>query len=138
MTGILRRFATASELATASAALFCEAAREAVEARGRFCAVLPGGRTPALLFAALRDADGVVFEPQKEGLDNLGELTQASSLCGACGEVCPVRIPLPQLINRLRHDAVRPDTAATRGAGSRAAFDTSAMSPTRRIRPSAC
>jgi 6-phosphogluconolactonase len=56
MTGNLRRFATVSELAAAGAALFCEAAREAVEARGRFCVVLPGGRTPALLFAALREA----------------------------------------------------------------------------------
>lgn len=56
MTGNLRRFATASELAADAAALFCEAAREAVTARGRFCVVLPGGRTPAVLFAALRKA----------------------------------------------------------------------------------
>jgi len=56
MTGALRRFATASELATAAAALFCEAACEAVKTRGRFCVVLPGGKTPALLFAALREA----------------------------------------------------------------------------------
>jgi len=27
-------------------------------------------------------------------------------MCGACGEVCPVRIPLPKLINHLRADAV--------------------------------
>lgn len=56
MTGTLRRFATARELAAAGAALFCEAAREAVESRGRFCVVLPGGKTPALLFTALREA----------------------------------------------------------------------------------
>jgi L-lactate dehydrogenase complex protein LldF len=62
---------------------------------------------------------GIIFEPQKEGLDRLGELTQASTLCGACGEVCPVRIPIPGLINRLRHDAVRKDPVATRGSGRR-------------------
>lgn len=56
MTGTLRRFGTADELANAAAALFCEAACEAVGARGHFCVVLPGGRTPALLFAALREA----------------------------------------------------------------------------------
>ena len=60
---------------------------------------------------------GIIFEPQKEGLDRLGELTQASTLCGACGEVCPVQIPIPRLISRLRHDAVRRDPVATRGAG---------------------
>ncbi len=62
---------------------------------------------------------GIVLEPQKEGLDAIGELTSASTLCGACGEVCPVRIPLPNLINRLRFDAVRADGKGARGHGSR-------------------
>lgn len=56
MTPNLRRFATVGELAAEAAALFCATAREAVAARGRFCVVLPGGRTPAVLFAALRKA----------------------------------------------------------------------------------
>ncbi len=60
---------------------------------------------------------GIVFEPQKEGLDRLGGLTGASTLCGACGEVCPVRIPLPNLINRLRYDAVRTDGLGAPGSG---------------------
>ncbi|OOZ35754.1 LutB/LldF family L-lactate oxidation iron-sulfur protein [Solemya velesiana gill symbiont] len=50
---------------------------------------------------------GSVVEPQKIGLDTLGELPTASTLCGACGEVCPVRIPLPDLLNRLRYEGVR-------------------------------
>ncbi len=62
---------------------------------------------------------GTVLEPQKSGLDRLGELTEASTLCGACAEVCPVRIPLPSLINRLRFDAVRRDPVATAGHGTR-------------------
>lgn len=56
MTGTIERFSTPGELANAAAALFFEAASEAVKTRGRFCVVLPGGRTPALLFAALREA----------------------------------------------------------------------------------
>ena len=63
---------------------------------------------------------GTILEPQKAGLNVHGELTQASTLCGACGEVCPVRIPIPSIINRLRYDAVRKDSDThTVGAGSR-------------------
>ena len=61
---------------------------------------------------------GIIFEPQKGGLDNYGGLTTASSLCGACGEVCPVRIPIPQLINRLRYEASHGE-GVTRGSGSK-------------------
>ncbi len=62
---------------------------------------------------------GTVLEPQKDGLKAHGELAQASSLCGACGEVCPVRIPLPSLINRLRYEGVRQDQSSTKDSGSR-------------------
>jgi L-lactate dehydrogenase complex protein LldF len=62
---------------------------------------------------------GTVLEPARAGLDRLGELTEASTLCGACSEVCPVRIPLPSLIHRLRHDAVRTDGAGAAGSGAR-------------------
>ena len=62
---------------------------------------------------------GTVLEPQKDGLKEHGELAQASSLCGACGEVCPVRIPLPSLINRLRYEGVRQDQSTTKDSGSR-------------------
>jgi L-lactate dehydrogenase complex protein LldF len=63
---------------------------------------------------------GSILEPQLQGLAARGELAQASSLCGACAEVCPVRIPIPRLLNRLRHEAVtagRP--SSTLGHGSR-------------------
>ena len=64
---------------------------------------------------------GTVFEPQQQGLASRGEWLTACTLCGACGEVCPVKIPLPQLINRLRFEAVRPVgsvDSALRGVGS--------------------
>jgi L-lactate dehydrogenase complex protein LldF len=61
---------------------------------------------------------GTILEPQKGGLDNYGGLTTASSLCGACGEVCPVRIPIPKLINRLRHEG-NSAQGNVRGSGSK-------------------
>jgi L-lactate dehydrogenase complex protein LldF len=53
---------------------------------------------------------GTVIEPQLQGMATQGELASASTLCGACAEVCPVRIPLPRLINRLRYEGVRRDS----------------------------
>ncbi|NEX19132.1 iron-sulfur cluster-binding protein [Thiorhodococcus mannitoliphagus] len=47
---------------------------------------------------------GAILEPQLQGLARQGELAQASTLCGACAAVCPVRIPIPQLLNRLRFE----------------------------------
>ncbi len=63
---------------------------------------------------------GSVLEPQRLGIENAGSLASACSLCGACGEVCPVRIPLPRLINRIRAEAVKlPDQLNTvRGSGA--------------------
>ena len=54
---------------------------------------------------------GSVLEPQLQGVQVQGELALASSLCGACAEVCPVRIPIPRLLNRLRAERVAPDAA---------------------------
>jgi len=60
---------------------------------------------------------GAILEPQLHGLERLGELAQASTLCGACAQVCPVRIPIPQLLNRLRHEQVQEsDSTGTIGA----------------------
>ena len=50
---------------------------------------------------------GSILEPQLQGLERQGELAEASSLCGACAEVCPVRIPIPRLLNRLRQESVQ-------------------------------
>lgn len=49
---------------------------------------------------------GSVITPGFEGLDRAGELPFASTLCGACAEVCPVKIPLPDLLLELRSRAV--------------------------------
>lgn len=50
---------------------------------------------------------GSVLSPLLSGLSEFGELAHASSLCGACREVCPVRIDLPGLLLKLRHDTVQ-------------------------------
>lgn len=41
---------------------------------------------------------GSVITPHYEGMKKFKHLSQASSLCGACGEICPVKIDLPQLL----------------------------------------
>lgn len=47
---------------------------------------------------------GKIVSPHLLGMEAAGGLTTASSLCGACGEVCPVRIPIPELLIRLREE----------------------------------
>ena len=50
---------------------------------------------------------GAVLTPALEGLDGDNKwLPQASSLCGACQEVCPVRIAIPDMLLKLRRDSV--------------------------------
>ncbi|MFW5883597.1 MAG: lactate utilization protein B [Verrucomicrobiota bacterium] len=48
---------------------------------------------------------GAVLSPLLKGPEfpELADLPKASSLCGACNEVCPVDIPIPELLLRLRH-----------------------------------
>ena len=46
---------------------------------------------------------GKILNPQVEGLKKAGVLATASSLCLACQEVCPVKIPIPDLLRRLRN-----------------------------------
>jgi len=64
---------------------------------------------------------GAIISPHLLGLESTYPLAFASTLCGACGEVCPVRIPIPEILVRLRNEAqARPDTeeANLRGSGA--------------------
>ncbi len=45
---------------------------------------------------------GAILTPQLVGIEKAGSLPYASSLCGACGEVCPVKIEIPRLLTHLR------------------------------------
>ncbi|HWA84237.1 MAG TPA: LutB/LldF family L-lactate oxidation iron-sulfur protein [Fimbriimonadaceae bacterium] len=49
---------------------------------------------------------GSVLSPAMEGVDKAGWMAKASSLCGACEEVCPVRIPIPRMLLQIRDEAV--------------------------------
>jgi L-lactate dehydrogenase complex protein LldF len=55
--------------------------------------------------------------PHLIGLEETQDLPSASSLCGACGEVCPVKIPIPDLLVRLRKEAVGQGRDNVPGAG---------------------
>jgi L-lactate dehydrogenase complex protein LldF len=52
---------------------------------------------------------GAVLSPLLAGkrFPELADLPKASSLCGACHEVCPVNIPIPDLLLRLRDKGKR-------------------------------
>jgi len=45
---------------------------------------------------------GSVLTPNYVGIKNALDLPQASTLCGECHVVCPVKIPLPDLLRKLR------------------------------------
>ncbi|HJV45207.1 MAG TPA: LutB/LldF family L-lactate oxidation iron-sulfur protein [Bacillota bacterium] len=49
---------------------------------------------------------GAVLSPLFDGYEEFKELPYASSLCGACTEVCPVKIPLHELLIEHRKDEV--------------------------------
>lgn len=50
---------------------------------------------------------GAILTPQLKGVENASSLPYASSLCGACYEVCPVKINIPQVLVHLRGQVVR-------------------------------
>jgi len=45
---------------------------------------------------------GSVLTPVYKGIENAGDLPNASTFCGECQVVCPVKIPLPDLMRKLR------------------------------------
>ena len=49
---------------------------------------------------------GAIITPQLSGLDKSKQLPYASSLCGACREVCPVKIDIPELLLHQRAEIV--------------------------------
>jgi L-lactate dehydrogenase complex protein LldF len=61
---------------------------------------------------------GKILTPQMEGLDQAGVLATASSLCTACEEVCPVKIPIAELLRRLRAESYsRAPSSRVKGHG---------------------
>jgi len=54
---------------------------------------------------------GAVLVPLLAGLQGAPDLPHASSLCGACTDACPVKIPLHELLLELRRDLVEKGAA---------------------------
>jgi L-lactate dehydrogenase complex protein LldF len=54
---------------------------------------------------------GAVITPQLFGLSKAKQLPYASSLCGACRDVCPVKIDIPELLLHLRKEIAEGDRA---------------------------
>jgi L-lactate dehydrogenase complex protein LldF len=49
---------------------------------------------------------GAILVPQLIGIENAATLPFASTLCGACYEVCPIKIDIPKVLLHLRAKAV--------------------------------
>jgi L-lactate dehydrogenase complex protein LldF len=73
---------------------------------------------------------GAILTPLMVGVEHAPQLPFASSLCGACYEVCPVEIDIPTVLVKLRHDAVKAKPHKTEDAVFQAAA--TAMSGRRR------
>ena len=56
---------------------------------------------------------GAILTPQLAGMRAAGSLPFASSLCGACYEVCPVKIDIPTVLVHLRDRSNRERAAAS-------------------------
>ncbi|WP_084270067.1 lactate utilization protein B [Patulibacter minatonensis] len=61
---------------------------------------------------------GAILTPQLQGLDTAPTLPWASSLCGACYEVCPVKIDIPKILVHLRGRVTAETNASGKGHGA--------------------
>src|SRR3954447_2850680 len=67
---------------------------------------------------------GAIITPQFMGIAHEPALPFASSLCGACAEVCPVKIDIPKVLLDLREDVVMARTEDASNQLERFAFKT--------------
>jgi L-lactate dehydrogenase complex protein LldF len=58
---------------------------------------------------------GAILSPQLNGMEHSRSLPYASSLCGACYEVCPVKINIPETLIHLRGKVVEQDQNSITG-----------------------
>jgi L-lactate dehydrogenase complex protein LldF len=65
---------------------------------------------------------GAILTPQLQSMEHSQTLPYASSLCGACYEVCPVKINIPEILVHLRNQVVeRGDDAPSERIAMKAA-----------------
>jgi L-lactate dehydrogenase complex protein LldF len=65
---------------------------------------------------------GAIITPQFMGVSHEPALPFASSLCGACGEVCPVKIDIPKILLELRSDVKKLETREKQNRWEKLAF----------------
>ena len=65
---------------------------------------------------------GAVVTPMLTGLKESKMLPQASSLCGACREACPVKINIPRMLLELRHRTAESEDAQERASSTSERF----------------
>jgi L-lactate dehydrogenase complex protein LldF len=65
---------------------------------------------------------GAIITPQFMGVAHEPSLPFASSLCGACGEVCPVKIDIPKVLLELRSDVKKSETREKQNRLEKLAF----------------
>ena len=70
---------------------------------------------------------GAVLTPALIGVDKAGHLPNASTFCGRCESVCPVRIPLPKLMRHWREREF--ERASVAGDRARPAWRSGRSSP---------
>jgi L-lactate dehydrogenase complex protein LldF len=58
---------------------------------------------------------GAILSPQLQQMQHSRSLPYASTLCGACYEVCPVKINIPEVLIHLRGQIVREDQDSLSG-----------------------
>jgi L-lactate dehydrogenase complex protein LldF len=72
---------------------------------------------------------GAVLSPQLTGIEDNASLPFASSLCGACYDVCPVAIDIPSILVHLRAEHVEAQTRPTPEAAAFRALSKVMSSP---------
>jgi len=65
---------------------------------------------------------GAILTPQVLGLSHEPELPFASSLCGACAEVCPVKIDIPRILLELRGEVKKQEARDRRWGPEKLGF----------------
>ncbi len=65
---------------------------------------------------------GAILSPQFHGVHQDPWLPYASSLCGACGEVCPVKIDIPKILLELRSEVTQEKKKQGKGGIERFSF----------------
>lgn len=70
---------------------------------------------------------GSVLTPQLVGRERASDLPFASSLCGACRDVCPIGINIPDMLLQLRHEIIeRPELPGAPFGETQAALERAA------------